>query len=475
MSDHDDHDPVRDFFARERDQVTPLPTSEDHWDSLLAAHRGARRGRGLTLVAASVAALLAAGGIVWATNRPGSTRTLPGTTTSSAPSTAATSAPSPTTAPTGTATATGSASTGTGTPGAITGFAVQSLSYAAKDTVYALGRVACPERGECPALARTTNGGVHWELVHTFTDHDVRAAGDQSPGTAGTLRDARFTGDTGWVFGTDLLRTTDGGRTWTKVTAGQPGRSVLALETDGRTVDAVTAGACGAEGCDGPLRLLEGPVDGPFDATADIPGVPSGATVTSAGLDLLRHGAGEGRPAGSTAVVSWATATRSGVTHVAEGGPDSPSLPGCSADRDAGRLLQPSDGGGVFGWCVAGAQMSHTGIALSRRDPTTGRLVPVGSGFEVVGQRPVLAAADARHLVVVTTWDPSTPGQVEVSSDGGVSWHEPASPPADQPNGWSWVGAPGGSLYYAVPAGDSPSFWLSADRGESWTEVTVRG
>lgn len=81
------------------------------------------------------------------------------------------------------------------------------------------------------------------------------------------------------------------------------------------------------------------------------------------------------------------------------------------------------------------------------------------------------AAATAKDILAASAGNPDTHGSLQVSHDGGRSWHSPSSPPPMPTNGWAWVGAPGGTTFYAISADGVPAFWQSDDSGETWTKV----
>jgi hypothetical protein len=61
------HDPVEEFFARERREVRDLPSGPDHWEGILSeSHRPARRGW-LPYLGAAAAAAVVVGAIAYGT------------------------------------------------------------------------------------------------------------------------------------------------------------------------------------------------------------------------------------------------------------------------------------------------------------------------------------------------------------------------------------------------------------------------
>ena len=88
-----------------------------------------------------------------------------------------------------------------------------------------------------------------------------------------------------------------------------------------------------------------------------------------------------------------------------------------------------------------------------------------------------VTAADPSHLVAVTHGLPTSgsstdePSALFSSVDGGASW-APARVVKGADN-WSWAGAAGGSLVYALD-GQAGTYLVSTDRGASFGEVAFR-
>ena len=111
-----EHDPVEEFFARERGEVRDLPGGPDHWEGLVAeSRRPARRGW-LPYLGAAAAAVVVVGAIGYGTtanrtdhtNPATASRGLTPTVTQGVTPPATTSGPSPATSSGGTTAATAS-------------------------------------------------------------------------------------------------------------------------------------------------------------------------------------------------------------------------------------------------------------------------------------------------------------------------------------------------------------------------------
>lgn len=113
-------------------------------------------------------------------------------------------------------------SPGTAVP---SGFRANSLSWVTPGQGWVLGEAACSS-GTCTYVIRTADGGKTWQEAGQVS------APIASPSTTGGVSDVRFaTRSTGWAFGPDLFRTTNGGRTWARQPIPGQGKQVLDLAT----------------------------------------------------------------------------------------------------------------------------------------------------------------------------------------------------------------------------------------------------
>ena len=112
-----------------------------------------------------------------------------------------------------------------------------SATFVSSADGWVLGSVPC-SGGQCPAIVRTTDGGSTWSSINAPKTTIEVPGGLTGKGISG-LRFAN--GSNGWAFGPELWATHDGGTTWSRVTiAGLPATAaVAALETARGTVHAV--------------------------------------------------------------------------------------------------------------------------------------------------------------------------------------------------------------------------------------------
>lgn len=465
------HESVDDFFARERAEAPILEPDESRWHRIVAtAGRRPTPWARYLLAAAAVVAL--AGALGW-----GLLRTGPGLT----PSSPATSSVAPTTHPTTTEPTSPTPSTSPGAPTSATtaptpgggpvpaGFRLRSVTTAGNGRLFALGTVPC-SGGSCPALATSSDNGATWSLLHTFPAGTAAVGtGPGQPGGSGRLSDVRFANPSvGWVFGGGVMRTTDGGRTWQDYP--HPGGDVIDLETDGTDVVLTAAPGCSGGTCHGSISIVRAPVSA--GAASDVAGmIDGGAGVSGAGISW--H-AGH---AYVSPVVQPAPGTRPpGPVVVQPDGLHVAGPKGCGNGQGS-QLVAPATGSVLFAVCPSSGAAGHVGYAVESSSDggatwhavSTDRLVLVDAG------RTSFAAADGSSLLAVSGGSPAVHGSMAVSTDGGVTWAPPSGAPALPSDGWAWVGAPGGSVYYALSADSAGGYWKTTDGGQTWAQVAVAG
>ncbi|MDN5797542.1 MAG: hypothetical protein L0H79_17585 [Intrasporangium sp.] len=474
-----DHRSVEDFFARERDAAPILPSDEVRWRRIVSEARSSSTPWTRYLVLAA-AVLLVAAALGW-----GVLRTGPGPGPSSPPTTSAVATP-----PTPTTSAQPSTSPGTspttsdshptGAPRATTNqvpallpvpasFRMSSVTTADNRHLFALGVLACPG-GTCPALAASDDNGGTWHLVHTFAAPTTPSGGAPGrPGGSGRLSDVRFANPSvGWVFGGAILRTTDGGRTWRDYA--HPGGDVISLETDGTDVVLTASQACSGGTCHGAISVVRAPVTA-ASATDVVGTIDGGAGVTGASVSWHASLAYV-----SPRVQPRAGATLPGPVSVRRDGLHAAGPQGCGSGQGV-RIVAPAAGSSLLAVCPSSGAAGHVGFAVesSSDGGATWTLVSTDRLRLVNAGSASFAAADASSLLAVSGGSPDLHGSMQLSADGGATWAPPRGRPALPPRGWAWVGAPGGSVYYALSADPLGGYWKSTDRGQTWREVGVAG
>lgn len=470
---HPEDRSVEDFFARERAMAPILDGGESRWQRIVhqAGNQQAPWARYL-LVAAAV--IVVAGAIGWGLLRGGpalgpSAPPTAGVTTSSATQT---TRPGTTPSATPSSPTRATPSTSPGAQGLVpvpASFRVRSLTTADNSHLYSLGTVRC-SGGSCPALAGSADNGRTWHLVHTFPAWT--APSGQAPGlpaNAGQLSDVRFASPSvGWVFGGAVLRTTDGGVTWQ--TYAHPGGDVLALETNGRDVVLASAPNCSAGTCHGAISVVRAPATA--ESASDVAGTIDGGAAVQ-GASIAWHS--------GHAYVSPVVTPKQGASSpqpvVVQPSGLQPAGPRACGNGQGSQIVAPAAGSTLFAICPNSGAAGHVGYAVqaSTDGGTTWRAVSADRLVLVNAGRTSFAAADAAGLLAVSGGSPDLHGSMAVSGDGGATWARPASAPAVPSDGWAWVGAPGGPVYYALSADTSGGYWKSTDSGRTWSQVRVAG
>jgi hypothetical protein len=482
--DRDEGRSVDDFFAQERAQVRALATDDVRWRQIILAAR-ARSRRWIRPALVAAAAVVVAAAVVWGlvgsppqpgpsaptgSSAVGTTTSRTGTPASTTPSQSASQTSSHAA---GRPTGSGAPTTSSAPRPAVAvpvSFSVRSVSTADATHLFALGSVRC-DTGTCPALAASADNGRSWRLVHTFTTQSVPAvARPGAPGEPGSLGDVRFANaTTGWVFGGAVLRTTDGGVTWR--TYPHPGGEVLSLETDGSEVVLTTAPLCSGGTCTGPITVVRAPVVA-ASATDAVGTINGGAGVT--GAPIAWHA---GLAYVSPLVTPSPGQTAPGPVIVRSDGLH-PAGPGSCGNRaGAVQLVAPASGSTLFAICPSSGAAGHVGyeVAASSDGGTTWRVVSTDRLVLVDAGSVSAATADGSHLLAVSGGSPEVHGSMAVSGDGGATWAAPSAAPPLPTLGWAWVGAPGGSVFYALPGDGTGSYWKSIDDGATWGSVPVAG
>jgi len=465
---HDAHhtDPVDEFFAAQRADVPTLVADELHWQRVL---RRARRSRGSRWMryAAGAAAAVIAGTVGWQVVGGGAS---PGPETS--PVTITTAQPSPDRPP---GTQRSTPPTVTSAPPATVpvpaSFRLQSVSTAADRTLFALGTITCPGGTLCPALAASRDDGGTWRQVHVFTGAGVLPPSQAGrPGGTGVLSQVRFANTSvGWVYGGDILRTTDGGATWQDYP--HAGGDVLDLATDGTDVVLTTADRCSGGTCSGTLRVLRAPITA--TSATDVAGtLGRGLTISAAPVSWHR-----GQAYVSPAAIAPAGVAAPGPVVLRADGLRAAGPASCGRGQGPTQLVAPAAGTTLFAVCPTGGAAGHLGYAVhaSSDAGATWRLVSSEALVLVNAGTVALAAAGHGQQRPRVGGGPDLHGSMALSVTGGERWQAPRTAPPLPDRGWAWVGAPGGSTFYAVAADPSGGYWKSTDRGETWAPVDVAG
>jgi len=471
------HDPVEEFFARERREVHDLPGGRDHWEGIVEESRRPVRRGWLPYLGAAAAAAIVVGGIAYGTTADRGNHASPATASHPVTATVTQTVTAPPTSSGQALTSnppTGSSSSRPPGPLPVPAtFAALSMSNGGDGHLFAMGSAKCGESApQCVSVVGSDDDGATWTSRASFTT--LTTTNRRTPDRGNQAIGIRFANThVGYLFGSVVMRTTDGGRSWSSYDVG--GQRVLSLETDGSTVWFVTAQACrhgvalDQRGCSD-VAVWSAPV-----------GSTHATKVRSLGLRHLTESAWVSLD-GSDAYVSVSYADQSLQTLPLRVSGSPATLPrpkGCSAT------------GGVWAWGTAKAD-GHL-VALCTSATGNGRRYAVasssdrGSTWTAAAPAPDLGtpgyagvwltAADATHLVAVTQGLTTSSGQADepnallTSGDAGRTWA--AASVVEGAESWSWAGAAGGSLVYAL-AGSAGTYHVSTDGGATFTSRLFR-
>jgi len=343
------------------------------------------------------------------------------------------------------------------------GFKVLSMSFVSDTNGFALGTVACGT-GLCDSLLTSTNGGATWsKLTAPTTAAPTAAAGTgdvvSCPSSQPCDAQVRFaTPEIGYAYDPSLEVTTDGGAHWQPQSAG----SVTSLEAaDGTAVRVANA----SPGCSGAQAQVSSASVGAGSWQA----LPAPAVSQICPAVLYRQGdrlvlAGYGNPAGGTpAVAQIARSSNGGKTWTS--GPD--SCGGTDGYASAVTLAQPqvlvllcrhqmplSNGGYGPAW----VRVSDNDGATFGPDEQVPSLQSASAGTILSYQ---LAASSSGRLLV--TESSPTGSEALLTQNGGQSW----SPTLSIPAGTVVLVGYEDTLTGRIAAGNQ--VWTTHDGGATWT------
>ncbi|TWE12978.1 sialidase family protein [Rudaeicoccus suwonensis] len=455
-----DDDPVARFFAQQRDSVESQPATDLDWQRILRSARTTTRRRSHVTIIASAAVAIVALFAIWSWQQPtkqtGVDTTVP----------AATGQPR-----LGSGPATAPNSTATQQPFAVPkSFTTWSVSYAAQNTLYALGAQTCSSDGTCPVLLRSGTDGQTWSAVHTFEGTDVSSATGQTVPSiqpSGAATQVRFaTATTGYVFGGGLWVTHDGGASFTQMQ--HPGDIVLDVEIWQGQIMVLSASGCTQGVCSGPVYVSK--ISAQSNNDTDMVATTSPSSAISAGRIVVQNNQTYVELTSSGSAASPSAMRLVGGNLVPLTGPSSCASTPIQALTPATNISALV----LYGLCderVSGADATYT-VVRSTDDGQTWTTVSTSAlTLPNLGQV-WLAAADEKHVVAATGGQPAGSastatgsGNVLVSGDGGGSFAPAAV--ATPATGVNWLASPGSRIFYAFTRTNS-QILVSDDYGQTW-------
>jgi photosystem II stability/assembly factor-like uncharacterized protein len=352
----------------------------------------------------------------------------------------------------------------TATPGLADAF-LADLSWVSTGEGWALATRPCAtgSTGTCAVLAHTSDGGAHWQTLPTLPTTGTVGCDDAS--CVGSVAFANSS--LGYLYGPELLMTSNGGRSW----QAEPGLQVETLTVaDG----AVYRVAYDQSGCPGPCQptLQEAAVGSSVWQTLVgelvSPDRSDSAQIVSSGTTLLvaMYGSQAG-PFSAQAVLY--RSTNAGGSFEQRSDPCSGMGP---AGTEEDLIDLASAPGGFFAGLCSPHSGSGTFVVTSSDD---------GSSWQRAGALPgagdqwgLLAAASATALAVATGsisgGGPYT-ARLLVSTDAGRSWTSAATDAQEVTS----AGVPGWLGFETSQVGrwisDPHNVWTTNDGGQHWARI----
>jgi photosystem II stability/assembly factor-like uncharacterized protein len=339
------------------------------------------------------------------------------------------------------------------------GFRAQSLSWTSPSRGWALGVAPCGDAA-CTTVIRTRDGGRTWSAAGTL---DAPIAPPGEPGVTDlAFADARH----GWAYGPSLERTSDGGRTWSPAPLPGGGRQVLALVAEAGVVHAVVSpceiGQPPFE-CTAPPTLWRVPAASGRWQPVDV------ALPVRSSAVLAAHGR-------SVYVVGQMPPPTPDVFAATEDGRTwSPRPSPCDKEGDGDVLadVAPTSRRDVALLCVGSVGFSKAAKTVFRSDDGARTTTPAGLTPEW-GIASELAATRGGRLAVAST---SSGSWIYLNAGGGGTWTA-AVEEGDGGAGWNdptFTTEDVGWVVYAPAAGfpGTGTLLTTADGGQTWSERTA--
>jgi photosystem II stability/assembly factor-like uncharacterized protein len=334
-------------------------------------------------------------------------------------------------------------------------FKARSMDWLNAKQAMVIGTGKCSPR-PCSDFVTTTDGAKTWSLVGSLPVPIEKLGKGKAVG----VNEVRFsTTSVGWAFDPLLVKTTDGGQTWTQETIPGGGHQVLSLAADVHGAWAVVSACKYGHGiCKQPLTFWHTSLNGswkqiPLDLAASID------------TDVAVHG--------KTVYVEVGTLFTGGdqdqVFASTDGRHFSTRPSPCDHTQDL-ELTQivPTTATDVNLLCVGDPGMSKAVKTVYRSDDTAKTTTYAGqAGFE--GIQSQLAASRSGNLAMSSQSDGSF---VYVNDGGGTSWSMPVGL-GDGGLGWNDIVYTTNKTAWVIhaPAGGfEPQgvLYVTHDAGQSW-------
>ncbi len=334
-------------------------------------------------------------------------------------------------------------------------FAARSVTFVSPDEGFVLGTAPCVVH-PCTSLVRTLNRGATWVGL------PAPLAKLGFPGDANAVWGIRFANPShGFIFGSSLWETTDGGENWVRDT--RPFNTIISLAIVQDQVIAVTEHCTPTGGCPQTgwivRRALAG---GPWTTVTQIhPAFPESPT------DMI------GTQAGVAAILNGTS-----VLVSRNGGFDwtSNSTPCTSISKGQPTSVAVIASGGLALLCTGQGFTGHT-LKFTYLSLDNGAHWTAVGKPSAAGDGGTIAAANLKQWVISTA---SAASWLYYASGAGFGWHTVAFR-GDGGLGWADLGftTPSNGIVVYGPArsdGNPEGFpgqlWLTSNGGQTWHAVT---
>ena len=329
------------------------------------------------------------------------------------------------------------------------GFTPYSATFVSASDGWVLGSAPCA-KAPCGSVVRTTDGGRSWTGIPA-PKASVRSFKALASGDVSILRFADRSN--GWAAGRGIYATHDGGAKWQPVRVGPATGTVLSLETGGGWVYALIQGCppSGEGACPKSVRVYAAKVGS--DTWTPVSAVLSGETAQI----LVVHGSTW--YLGTSAGVLWASGTSKPATRFGPCSTGGSGPPPVLAVADAQHLDALCPGNGAAG---------STEIQLYGSTDAGQRWTKAGPQRRMVPDQ-LTGMADNAHGVLLISTASGTSVILRSTDDGRTLADASVSAPA---GGFPWADLGFTTTEQAAVTLPGHGFYLSHDAGHSWSRVS---
>jgi photosystem II stability/assembly factor-like uncharacterized protein len=319
--------------------------------------------------------------------------------------------------------------------GVVKGFDPMSFTAVSLDHWWVLGEVPC-QNSHCPVIIETLDGGGTFSVVPAPTG--------LAPDPNGFIQIRFANSSDGYVVGSQLWATTDGGSHWVRQQL--PG-SVTALETADGEAFAIT---CGTQQC----ALEEAPVGSSAWHTVSLPQqLPNVAFLSVVGSRIVvTSGVGQNAP------VSYQLSTDGGATFSVK---STPCYPGLS-----GHVFAAASAPSAL-WAACPTGMLATPFSSSDNGSNWRVANNSSHGTEFSNGLAIAPVSASTALV----WPFDNSGGLALTTNGGQSYASVLDGGTGATTVWAGYSDPQRAYAILSTGVSSGELWMSSDGGNTWSQV----